>query len=253
MALEMKFGGDPKQLRTLGVLGVVLVAILYFNYFSGPDTSAPPAKRTAGTNTAPQMNLPATTDIVARKTTEAKKRVQVDRRAQEFRPRVGPARPEDRPDPMTVDPTLRLEKLTRLEKIQITGGSRSLFDFSNVASSATSTVAKIIPSPKKPPMVPKAFIGPMNKPPDPPKLVAAPPVAPPIPLKFYGFTSAARGAGKKGFFLDGDDIVVAGEGDLVKARYKVIRIGLTNVTIEDTQFNQQQTLPIVPDNSNGGI
>lgn len=253
MALEMKFGGDPKQLRTLGILGAVLAVILYFNYFSGPDTPAPSTKRTAGTNTAPQMNLPSTTDVAARKTTEAKKRIQVDRRAQEFRPRVGPARPEDRPDPMTVDPTLRLEKLTRLEKIQITGGSRSLFDFSNVASVATSTVAKIIPSPKKSPAAPKPFVGPMNKPPDPPKLVAAPPVAPPIPLKFYGFTSGARGANKKGFFLDGDDIVVASEGDLIKTRYKVIRIGLTNVTMEDTQFKQQQTLPIVPDNSSGGI
>ncbi|MCX6609832.1 MAG: hypothetical protein NTW74_03150, partial [Acidobacteria bacterium] len=57
---------------------------------------------------------------------------------------------------------------------------------------------------------------------------------------------------KKGFFLDGDDIVVASEGDLIKTRYKVIRIGLTNVTMEDTQFKQQQTLPIVPDNSGGG-
>ena len=38
MALEMKFGGDPKQLRILGGLGLVLAVILYFNYFSGPDT-----------------------------------------------------------------------------------------------------------------------------------------------------------------------------------------------------------------------
>jgi len=253
MALEMKFGGDPKQLRTLSILGVVLAVILYFNYFSGPDTPAPATRRTAGTNTAPQMNLPSTTLTAPRKPTEERKRIQLDRRAQEFRPRVGPARPEDRPDPMTVDPTLRLDKLTRLEKIQITGGSRSLFDFSNIPSGENSTVAKIIPSPKKTAAVPKAFIGPMNKPPDPPKLVVAPPIAPPIPLKFYGFTSGSRGVNKKGFFLDGDDIVVASEGDLIKTRYKVIRIGLTNVTMEDTQFKQQQTLPIVPDNSGGGI
>ncbi len=252
MGLEMKFGGDPKQLRTLGILGVVLLVILYFNYFSGPDAPEPSRPRTAGTNTAPQMNLPSTTATTVRKTTEEKKRVQVDRRAQEFRPRVGPARPEDRPDPMTVDPTLRLERLFRLEKIQISGGSRSLFDFSNMPSNAPS-VAKIIPSPKKMAAAPKPFIGPMNKQPDPPKLVAAPPVAPPIPLKFYGFTSGSRGANKKGFFLDGEDIVVASEGELINKRYKVIRIGLANVTIEDTQFQQQQTLPIVPDNSGGGI
>jgi len=250
MALKMKFGGDPKQLRTLGILGVVLLVVLYFNYFSGPDTSQP--ARTSTTNSAPKANLPSTIQTGARKP-EEKKRFQQDRRAQEFRPIVGYARPEDRPDPMTVDPTLRLELLAKLEKVQISGGARSLFDFSNMPTMAAGVVPKIIPSPKKGPSMPKAFIGPMNKPPDPIKPVVQAPVAPPIPLKFYGFTSGNKGANKKGFFLDGEDIVVASEGDLINKRYKVIRIGLANVTMEDTQFQQQQTLPIVPDNSGGGF
>ena len=252
MALEMKFGGDKKQLRTLGILGLVLLVIIYWNYFSGPDTPARQAPRSAATNTAPIPSLPSTTATTSRKTDE-KRRTQVDRRAQEFRPRVGPARPEDRPDPMTVDPTLRLELLARLEKVQISGGMRSLFDFSNVPMSDTGPIARIIPSPKKGPASPKPFIGPMTKPPDPPKVVVQPPQAPPIPLKFYGFTSGSRGANKRGFFLDGEEIVVASEGELIKRRYKVIRIGLANVTMEDTQYSQQQTLPIVPDNSGGGI
>ncbi len=252
MALEMKFGGDKKQLRTLGILGLVLLVIIYWNYFSGPDTPTRPTPRSAGTNTAPVTTLPSTTATASRKTDE-KKRLQVDRRAQEFRPRVGPARPEDRPDPMTVDPTLRLELLARLEKVQISGGMRSLFDFSNVSMSSTGPIAKIIPSPKQGPAAPKPFIGPMNKQPEPVKLAVEPPRAPPIPLKFYGFTSSSRGANKKGFFLDGEEIVVASEGELIKKRYKVIRIGLANVTMEDTQYSQQQTLPIVPDNSSGGI
>jgi hypothetical protein len=247
MALEMKFGGDPKQMKVLGVLGVVLVVILYFNYFSGPEETPRSPQRTASTNSIPQANLPATSALVV------KKKTQVDRRTQEFRPRVGPARPEDRLDPMKVDPSLRLELLARLEKVQISGGSRSLFDFSNVPSPVAANIPKIIPSPKKGPSAPKPFIGPMNKPPDPPPLVAQKPIAPPIPLKFYGFTSGARGALRRGFFLDGDDIIVAAEGELIKKRYKVIRIGLANVTMEDTQFEQQQTLPIVPDNGSGGI
>ena len=133
--------------------------------------------------------------------------------------------------------------------MQISGGTRSLFDFSNVNSSGA-TVARIIPAPRMKP--PVAFIGPMQKPPDPPPVVAVKAMAPPIPLKFYGFTTALRGANKRGFFLDGDEILVASEGEMLKKRYKVIRIGLANVTMEDTQFQQQQTLPIVPDNSGGG-
>lgn len=242
MALEMKFGGDRKQFIFLGILGVVLLVVLYINYFSGPDNPPPRA-----TTPAPSTPIAAKRPVV-----DVKKKPQIDRRAQEFRPRVGPARPEDRLDPMSVDPSLRVDLLAQLAKVQITGGMRSLFDFSNVPSTAT-PVAKIIPVPKKP-VTPKPFIGPMNEPPPTPKPPPPPPPqAPPIPLRFYGFTSAPRGAAKRAFFLDGDEIVVAGEGDLIKRRYKVIRIGLSNVTMEDTQFKQQQTLPIVPDNSGGGI
>ncbi len=243
MGLEMKFGGDPKQTKIMAGLFVVLAGVIYWNYFTGPDTSPAPSMRRPPGVIAPPMEAPN----IARRP-EDKKRVQVDRRAQEFRPRVGPARPEDRPDPMTVDPTLRLEQLSRLEKVQISGGARSLFDFSNVSGPVQ--VAKIVPSPK--PFAPKPFIGPLEAPKPPPPVAKVTPQAPPIPLKFYGFTTAQRGANKRAFFLDGEEILVASEGELLKKRYKVIRIGLANVTMEDTQFQQQQTLPIVPDNNGGG-
>jgi hypothetical protein len=91
----------------------------------------------------------------------------------------------------------------------------------------------------------------MPKPADPPpQPPPPPPTAPPIPLKFYGFTSPGLGQAKgprRAFFLDGEDILVASEGETLKARYKVIRIGVTSATLEDVQFKQQQTIPIVPD------
>lgn len=251
MALEMKFGGDPKRNAFLGILLLVLAYLLYTNVFSGPSYETTPSAAPA---TAP-AKTPAASRPAAAKANAAPvvvsappKKTLTDRRSIEFRPRVGAARAEERPDPMSVDPTLRLELLARLEKVQFAGGLRSLFDFSNVSTGPA--VPKIIPAKKAPP--PPAFIGPMAPPPPPPPYVAPPPpAAPPIPLKFYGFTSAPKNVGRKAFFLDGDDIVVAAEGDLIKRRYKVIRIGLTNVTMEDTQFKQQQTLPIVPDNQGG--
>jgi hypothetical protein len=250
MALEMKFGGNPKQLRLLGGLFAVLAVVLYLNYFSGPDYSPSPAPRPAPTGPITPSAAPAANAIPA---DAARKRQQAERRAQDFRPRVGPARPEDRPDPMTVDPTLRLDLLARLDRIQISGGSRSLFDFSNMPSAAAAPTGPRVIAPPRRPVTPKPFVGPMEKPPDPPKIVQTAPSAPPIPLKFYGFASGARGGNRRGFFLDGEEIVVAAEGELIKKRYKVIRIGLTNVTMEDTQYQQQQTLPIVPDNSSGGM
>ncbi|MBN8734337.1 MAG: hypothetical protein J0L64_27630, partial [Acidobacteria bacterium] len=75
------------------------------------------------------------------------------------------------------------------------------------------------------------------KPVDPPK-----PPPPPIPLKFYGYI--AGGAGKRAFFLQGEDIFVAGEGETIKARFKIVKIGINAATVEDVQFKSQQSLPL---------
>ena len=63
-------------------------------------------------------------------------------------------------------------------------------------------------------------------------------------MKFYGYLSARSDAGKRAFFLDGDDIFVVEEGDLIKKRYKIVRIGVNSVTVEDTQFKNTQTVPL---------
>ncbi len=46
--------------------------------------------------------------------------------------------------------------------------------------------------------------------------------------------------------MDGEDIVIAAEGDMIKKRYKIVRIGINSAVVEDTQFksNNQQTLPL---------
>ena len=81
-------------------------------------------------------------------------------------------------------------------------------------------------------------------PPTPPK-----PVIPPIPLKFYGYVSDSRnvspGTPKRAFFLDGEDIVVAGENDVIHNRFKIIRISVNSAVVEDTANKNQQTLPLV--------
>jgi len=54
----------------------------------------------------------------------------------------------------------------------------------------------------------------------------------------------APSGAKRVFFLDGDEIVVATEGQLVKNRYKVVRVGINSVVVEDVQFQHEQTLPL---------
>ena len=73
-----------------------------------------------------------------------------------------------------------------------------------------------------------------------------PPQAPPIPLKFYGFASSA-GEPKKIFLksVSGEDVWVAGEGEIVDRRYKVLHITNTSVEIQDMVFSgPPQTIPL---------
>ena len=90
-------------------------------------------------------------------------------------------------------------------------------------------------------------MGPLPPPPpaQPPPIFK--PQAPTIPLRFFGYVTAARGGSRRAFFLEGEEIHVAGEGDLVKKRYKVVRIGVNSVTMEDTQFEGRQTLQLAPE------
>ncbi len=51
--------------------------------------------------------------------------------------------------------------------------------------------------------------------------------------------------GKRAFFLEGDSIYIAAEGDLIKSRYKVIYVGVNSAVIEDTSNKTQHALPLV--------
>ena len=124
-------------------------------------------------------------------------------------------------------------------------GGRSLFDFGTLQI-ATGGI-KEPPPIKLNTFVPRTVPAPPKPTPPPP-----PPTAPPIPLKFYGWINPHQTtAPKRAFFLDGEDIMVVTEGETIKKRYKIVRIGLNSAVVEDTQFkaNNQQTLPLVEEQS----
>lgn len=127
-----------------------------------------------------------------------------------------------------LDPTLKLDLLATSEKTQYEGSGRNIF-----VSQAEQVV---IPHP----ITPGA--------PDAPQVTQyqtpTPPQPPPIPLKFYGFASRA-GEPKKIFLKLGEDVFVAGEGEIVDRRYKVIRISPTSVQIQDVvNSGPPQNIPL---------
>ena len=223
-----KFGAEPKK---LAILAALLIVAGYFYFSSGDSNSNTPVMATTTTN-APVSSAPvrATTRISRQKS---------DRNAnnspREFRPSM---KMKDI-DPSSVEPTLDLPKLARLRDVQIEGSTRSLFEIAN-APAAPVQIAAV----KEPPKIKPTPVGPVAPPPPPPP--PPPPNAPPIPLKFYGFVNQSKAGDKRAFFLDGEDIVIANEGDMIKKRYKIVRIGVNSATVEDTQFknNSQQTLPL---------
>jgi hypothetical protein len=62
-------------------------------------------------------------------------------------------------------------------------------------------------------------------------------------LKFFGFASKP-GEAKKIFLSKGEDVFIAGEGDIVDRRYKVVQIAPASVTIQDVLTNNTQQIPL---------
>lgn len=120
-----------------------------------------------------------------------------------------------KPLAMTQDPTLRLDLLEKVGKVQYGGTQRNIFQFHTPPPSAESE--KMGPPPPPPP--------------------------PPIPLKFFGFATAP-GTAKKIFLANGEEVFVVSEGDVVMKQYRVLRIGVNTVEVEDLNAKRTATLPL---------
>jgi hypothetical protein len=123
-----------------------------------------------------------------------------------------------------LDPTLRTDLLKNSEAAEYKGTGRNIFE-------AQATPAPI--TKEKLPVL--AHHEPMGPP--------LPPPPPPIPLKFYGFASKP-GQQKSIFLVNGDNIFIGREGDIVNRRYKILRISPSEVEIQDVLDNHTQKIPL---------
>ncbi|HTR67176.1 MAG TPA: hypothetical protein VMH85_15465 [Terriglobales bacterium] len=125
----------------------------------------------------------------------------------------------------SLDPTLRFDWLRASEDTKYSGSGRNIFR----------AMAEPIPTPIKSPV--------KTQTPPPPPVAQGPPPPPPIPLTFFGFASKP-GESKRIFLEEGGDVFIAGEGEIVNRRYKVLRITPFSVEIEDVLTNNRQVLPL---------
>jgi len=185
---------NRKQMIAAAVLGVALLLIVVFQFMPSSSTIA---------STSPSTTTASPEGTITRAPRSAARRGAGSAAGKKERP------------PQSLDPTLHLDQLASAEQIKYEGSGRNIF---------VSQPDPVIPIP----VASGAAGGPDTKAFQLPS-VAAPP---PIPLKFFGFASKP-GEAKKIFLSKGEDVFIAGEGEIIDRRYKVVRISPTSVEIQD--------------------
>lgn len=234
----MKVGAERKKVIILIVLLAVAAVLLYQQFVSGPTapSAAPPPSRSTNPS-APAAQLRSTADeILGGDSRAASKTRAASRTNNTFKPSLKKRKPGDGPAVDQMDPTLRTDLLAKVQAVEYQGAERNLFQFGKpkltpqqiekAKGEAEEAQKKIAEAAKTPP-------------PAPPK-----PTAPPVNFKYFGWVHEPGDARKRALLLDGEDILVAAEGEVIKKRYKVVRIGINSLVVEDLDFKSQQTLPL---------
>lgn len=193
----MKLGAENrKQTIAAAVLGVLLLLIVAYEFMPSSSTIASTEPATTATG------LPASPTNAARPA-----------------PHRGSASTSGKKErtPQSLDPTLHIEQLASIEQIKYEGLGRNIF----ISQPGEVLIPKVIGKANTDNPAGKPWGGP-------------PPIPqpPPIPLKFFGFASQP-GEPKKIFLSKDGDVFIAGEGEIVDRRYKVVRISPTSVEIQD--------------------
>jgi len=134
--------------------------------------------------------------------------------------------------PISVEnPSLRLDLLEGLQHVEYKGSHRNIF---------SETPPPHVPTPEE--IKKAAANAPPVMPPQP-----APPPAIVVNVKFYGYVDDARTGARRAFFTNGEDIFIAGIGDMLENRLRVTRIGNDTVELMEVSSSRRTTIPIEQD------
>jgi hypothetical protein len=131
--------------------------------------------------------------------------------------------------PINVDnPALRMDILQHFLSLEYKGAHRNIF------------TATLPPPPQQVPVN-----------------VAPPVPAGPPPLtvdaKYFGYVSDLRGSHRRAFFAttNNEDVIIAGEGDTLMGRFRVVKITNTTADVEEVSSGRRATLILEQPGPNG--
>jgi hypothetical protein len=236
----MKVGAERNKLILLGVLALLAVYTVYTQLFSAPAPITPRAPRASNRQEIEQVT-PELRRSTGKTAPKSSRREEV--RGAAFRPSYPGGEGDEALDPHKVDPTLHVDLLAKVRTIAFEGVERNIFAFGErKAAVAPPDPAQVAEAQKKleeaAKPAPVAAAAPA-KPAEPSK-----PKAPPIKWKYYGFAESSTDEQKRAFLLDGEEILIGAEGDVFQKRYRIVRIGMSSIVVEDMQFKDEQTLPL---------
>ena len=128
----------------------------------------------------------------------------------------------DKFEPMSVEnPSLRMDKLERIRKLEYNGSKRSIF------------TAQLPPPPA--PVIPKVDPSKLPPPPEPPLT---------LPVKFFGYATDPSSGRKRAFFTNGEEVFILSEGEMLQNRFRLLRIGNATADFEELMTGKRATLPL---------
>ncbi|HTU50149.1 MAG TPA: hypothetical protein VMF56_06125 [Acidobacteriaceae bacterium] len=203
--MAIRLGTEDKKKRWIAMISVSLALTLFAHTLWKLVSGPPSAEPPAATEST--ASTPAASNQVSGETGRSAQHIE---------------------SATSLDPTLHPEWMAKAENTVYSGTSRNIFSKDSLPPvQETAAIEKPIASARTGPMAP-----------------SGPPPPPPIDLKFYGFAKQQNGR-KLVFLMHDEDIFIAGVGDIVDGRYKVIQVNSNSVVVEDLAYTNQQTLPLL--------
>jgi hypothetical protein len=216
---------DPKVF--VGVLFALGLLLAWYNLSGGSDDHPNVPHQTAAAKSVSAAPPSSLSQNIARRADLANRAKQG---TLHFKP-VDPTRGD-------IDPTLKLWLLDRVRSVKPLEGGRNLFEIGPELAQGSAPVV-----PKVDRMMPKPL---PSGGPTPTVVLAPPPVN--IPLRYYGFVKPSwRGDGNRGYFMEGENILMATEGDVLEGQFLVVALSPNKARVEDIHLKQGQDLPLIPE------